>query len=78
MEFEKKDLKKSLLAGDSQTGQHDEPDEKGGWLKCCKKLDNKTVLLIICCLFAAFATSEMIGALVSIEILYFEFHFAIL
>ena len=36
------------------------------WWKCCAKLNNKTVLFIVCCLFACFASAEMAGAFVSL------------
>jgi hypothetical protein len=67
-EDNKKSLNEKLLDGEGAediTLREREENSKGGFFKCCSKLDNKTVLFIVCCLFACFATSEMIGALVS-------------
>ena len=37
---------------------------KGPWWKCRANLSNKTVLIIVFCLFAIFASAEMGGSLV--------------
>lgn len=68
---QKKDLNEKLLdgevsmPGDDLFKDDDEEESKYCWSRCCSKLNNKTVLLIVCCMFACFATSEMIGAIVS-------------
>jgi hypothetical protein len=68
-EDHKKSLNEKLLDGEGgEEANHRERVENssGGCFKCCSKLNNKTVLFIVCCLFACFATSEMIGALVGL------------
>lgn len=66
MEFEKKDLKKSLIPTEVEGNQLGVGAlENGTYLNCFKSVENKTVLLIVCCLFGAFAISEMVGAVVS-------------
>lgn len=63
----KKDLNEKLLDGQASfTSYSSKPKEKGTYSfnRCCSKMNNQTVLFIVCCLFACFATSEMIGALV--------------
>ncbi len=62
----KKDLNTKLLDGDDPEGiiNYGRKDSKEHSWKCCTKLNNKTVLFIVCCLFACFASAEMTGALV--------------
>lgn len=67
MEFDlKKDLNTKLLTEeDTDSGSPSSPVAKER--KCCAKLNNKTVLFIVCCLFACFASAEMAGAFVSVK-----------
>jgi len=66
----KKDLNTKLLAEEAVSGSPSSPGETVAkempWWKCCAKLNNKTVLFIVCCLFACFASAEMAGAFVSV------------
>ena len=77
----KKDLNEKLLDGEVPVHERDifedEEDNKYCWSQCCAKLNNKTVLLIVCCLFACFATSEVVGAVVRINSMYSILHIVI-
>lgn len=65
----KRDLNEKLLIGENDDREDGLGEKKEqGWCSCCTKLNNKTVLFIVCILFACFATSEVIAAVVSTRI----------
>lgn len=65
METDKKrDLNEKLLDGEYLDEEDEQELQKGCLSRRCAKLNNKTVLFLVFCMFACFATSEMIGALV--------------
>jgi hypothetical protein len=61
----KKDMDQKLLDAQQQSDIEAGEPRPSTLTRCCAKLDNKTVLLIVCIIFACFATSELIGGLVS-------------